>query len=78
VKNTINVGVQLQLADGDLLPWEVFALTRVPCIGEHVGHVQGEGQPEGPFRVVRVTHFFQAGDGGRVAEICAVKETNER
>ncbi len=73
--NTINVGVQLQLANGDLLPWDVFPLTRVPLVGEHIGHVHGEGKPEGPFRVVKVTHFLEPGDGGRVAEIYAVKET---
>ena len=59
-------------ADSAPLPFDIFSLTRVPCVGEHVTEIEGEGVTASVYRVVRVVHFFKPGDGGRVAEVDAV------
>lgn len=49
---------------GDPLPFDIFSLTRVPCVGEYVTEIEGEGVTASVYRVVRVVHFFKPGTAG--------------
>lgn len=57
---------------GEPRAFDLFALSRVPSVGEHVAHVHDETSDNGIYRVVRVLHLLKRGDEGRAAEVDAV------